>query len=183
MLDSLITSKTRIKLLIKFFAESKTKAYLRGLADELKENTNAIRVELNRFTKAGLLSSSQEGNLVFYKVNENHYLFKEISNLVKKFIDCDSIIELVINKIGNIQYAFLTGNYASGIDEGKINLVLVADKIDQNYINELKIKAENYLKVEILIKTISLDDFKLSSAYPLIENALVLYNNNKILDR
>jgi len=37
MLDSLITSKTRIKLLLKFFLNTSTHAYLRGLADEFGE--------------------------------------------------------------------------------------------------------------------------------------------------
>ena len=47
MLDSLITSKTRIKLLLKFFLNTSTHAYLRGLADEFGESTNALRLELN----------------------------------------------------------------------------------------------------------------------------------------
>ena len=57
MLDSLITSKTRIKLLLKFFLNSSMKAYLRGLAEEFGESTNAIRLELNHLEEAGLLKS------------------------------------------------------------------------------------------------------------------------------
>ncbi|KKX51724.1 hypothetical protein [Sphingobacterium sp. IITKGP-BTPF85] len=43
MLDSLITSKTRLKLLIKFFVSANNQGYLRGLAEEFRESTNAIR--------------------------------------------------------------------------------------------------------------------------------------------
>ena len=55
MLDSLITSKTRVKLL-KFFMNPETRSYLRSLAEEFGESTNAVRVELNRLEKAGILN-------------------------------------------------------------------------------------------------------------------------------
>ena len=57
MLNTLITSKTRINLLLKFFLNPGTKAYLRGLASEFDESTNAVRVELNRLTQAKILKS------------------------------------------------------------------------------------------------------------------------------
>ena len=53
MIETLISSKTRIKLLLKFFLNSNTTAYLRGLEEEFGESTNSIRLELNRFEKAG----------------------------------------------------------------------------------------------------------------------------------
>jgi hypothetical protein len=62
MLDSLVTSQTRIKLLKKFFLNSSTSAHLRGLESEFGESSNAIRVELNRFEDAGLLNSFPDGN-------------------------------------------------------------------------------------------------------------------------
>ena len=55
MLKSLITSKTRVKLLLKFFINPLTKAYLRELAKELDVSTNSIRLELNRLEKSNLL--------------------------------------------------------------------------------------------------------------------------------
>ncbi|PIO48027.1 MAG: transcriptional regulator, partial [[Chlorobium] sp. 445] len=61
MLDSLVTSKTRIKLLLKFFLNQETRAYLRGLAEEFGESTNAVRVELNRLTEAGFLTTRDDG--------------------------------------------------------------------------------------------------------------------------
>ncbi|MBN2682880.1 MAG: ArsR family transcriptional regulator, partial [Bacteroidales bacterium] len=62
MLETIITSKTRIRLLLKFFLNSRTSGYLRSLASEFGESTNSIRQELNRFEKAGLLEASTEGN-------------------------------------------------------------------------------------------------------------------------
>jgi len=89
MLDSIITSKTRIKLLLKFFMNPGTQAYLRGLANEFGESTNAIRVELNRLTKAKLLKSSNEGRTVQYLANKDHSLFKDLQSVVKKYVGID----------------------------------------------------------------------------------------------
>ena len=47
MLDSLITSKTRLRLLIKFFLNIANKGYLNSLASEFGESTNSVRKELN----------------------------------------------------------------------------------------------------------------------------------------
>ena len=51
MIETLISSKTRVKLLLKFFLNSRNTAYLRNLEEEFEESTNGIRVELNKFEK------------------------------------------------------------------------------------------------------------------------------------
>jgi DNA-binding transcriptional regulator PaaX len=67
MIETLISSKTRVKLLLKFFLNSKNSSYLRGLEAEFGESTNAIRLELNKLEEAGLLSSELNGNKKFFK--------------------------------------------------------------------------------------------------------------------
>ena len=85
MLDTLITSKTRIKLLMKFFLNPRTSAYLRELSKEFNESPNSIRVELNRLSNANLLSSENNGRTIEYRANVNHTLFNEIHSLVEKY--------------------------------------------------------------------------------------------------
>ena len=80
MLDSLITSKTRLRLLIKFFLNIANKGYLNGLANEFGESTNSVRKELNNLSSAGYLEKFSENNRVVYKANESHPLFKIIQN-------------------------------------------------------------------------------------------------------
>jgi len=67
MIESLITSKTRVKLLLKFFLNSDTTSYLRGLESEFGESTNSIRVELNRLEEAGLLITASDGNKKMFR--------------------------------------------------------------------------------------------------------------------
>ena len=75
MLDSLITSKTRLRLLIKFFISQANKGHLNGLANEMGESTNSIRKELNNLFDAGYLNKIKINNKVEYKVNSSHPLY------------------------------------------------------------------------------------------------------------
>ena len=155
MLTSIITSKTRVKLLLKFFLNSNTKSYLRNLEQEFGESSNAIRVELNRLEGADLLRSEVKGNRKYFCANTNHPLFKDINNIVKNFVGIDQLIERVINMVGNLKSAYITGDLARGIDSRIIDLVLVGQNLDTGYIEQLVSKAENMIerKIRYLILT------------------------------
>jgi len=159
MLGTLITSKTRIKLLLKFFLNSNNTAYLRSLEPEFGESTNAIRQELNRFEDAGLLVSLSEGNKKIYKANTNHPLFPEINGLLMKHIGLDKIIEKVVNKLGQLEAVYLVGEIAKGKNSKVIDLWLVGDKIDKKYLLDLMEKAEQMINRKI--RYIILDDKEL----------------------
>ncbi|WP_186755593.1 helix-turn-helix domain-containing protein [Echinicola salinicaeni] len=152
MLDILITSKTRVKLLIKFFTQDSNKGYLRGLAEEFHESTNSVRVELNRLSDAGILVSEKEGNTKSYSANKKHPLFKEMKNMVAKYLGFDRLVEVVIRNLGNVTKAVVVGDYAQGIDSGQIDLVLVAKDINQEYLNFLIEKAEEKIKRKVNVQ-------------------------------
>lgn len=141
MLSSLITSETRIKLLMKFFLNSNTKAHLRGLEAEFGESSNAIRIELNRFEEAGLLHSLWEGNKKFFQANETHPLYKDIHSIILKETGIDRVIEKVIHRLGNLICVYLTGDFARGKDSQVIELILVGD-IDREYLTRKVVQAE-----------------------------------------
>ena len=155
MIESIITSKTRIKLLLKFFLNSQTTSYLRGLEAELGESTNSIRVELNRLENAGLLNTSVEGNKKLFFANTKHPLFFEINSILKKFIGIDQIIERVTSQIGDLQSAYITGDFAIGKDSTIIDLALIGEKLDKAYIDILVEKAEEMInrRIKYLILT------------------------------
>lgn len=148
MIEALITSKTRIRLLVKFFLNPAMSAYLRELSDEFGESTNGIRVELNRMAKAGILETRSEGKTLLYKAKVSHPLFNEISGLVAKYIGLDKIVEDVVRKLGKVDAAYITGDYAKGKDTGIVDLVLVGD-VDKTYLLTLIEKVENLIKRKI----------------------------------
>jgi len=142
MINTLITSQTRIKLLRKFFLNSSTKAHLRGLESEFGESSNAIRVELNRFEEAGLLHSLRDGNKKVFQANRNHPLFCDIHNIIMKESGIDQVIEKVIHRIGKLMCVYLTGDFAHGKDSSVIDLVLVGEDIDREYLAKKVVQAE-----------------------------------------
>jgi hypothetical protein len=153
MLSTLITSKTRVRLLVKFFLNPTMKAYLRQLADEFGESTNSVRIELNRLTEAGLLESYAEGNTIMYQAKTSYPLFPELKKIVSKITGLDQIIEEVIQRLGSLHSAYLIGDYAKGIDSGTIEVILVGDLVDENYLKELIVKSEEIIdrKIKYLI--------------------------------
>ena len=142
MINALITSETRIKLLRKFFLNSSTKAHLRGLETEFGESSNAIRIELNRFEEAGLLHSLRDGNKKVYQANPDHPLFGDIHSIIMKEAGIDRVIDKVIHRIGNLISVYLTGDFARGKDSPVIDLILVGENIDREYLVRKVMQAE-----------------------------------------
>jgi hypothetical protein len=142
MLSSLVTSQTRVKLLIKFFLNSNTRAHLRGLESELGESSNSIRIELNRFESAGLLNSLWDGNRKLYQANKKHPLFSDIHNIILKETGIDRVIEKVIRRMGNLLAVYLIGDFAMGKDSPVVELILIGLDIDKEYLSRKIIQAE-----------------------------------------
>jgi len=149
MLEALITSKTRIKLLMKFFLNENAESYLRNLEVEFGGSTNGIRVELNKFESAGLLSSELKGNKKIFKANTKHPLFPDIHNILIKHVGFDKIIDDIIEKLGSLYKVYVVGDYAKGISSQIIDLVFVGDLIDKEYLLKLVNKAEKTINCKI----------------------------------
>lgn len=149
MLDSLITSKTRIKLLLKFFLNAANRSYLRNLANEFGESSNSIRVELNRLENAGLLTSETQGNRRYFTANQKHPLFEDITNIVRKYVGVDQVIENIVERLGNLKKVYLSGSLVKGVDSGIIQILLVGDDIDRGYLSRLAMRAEEITEKKI----------------------------------
>ena len=132
MLDSLITSKTRLRLLVKFFINITNKGYLNSLANEFGESTNAVRKELNNLSSAGYLEKHSENNKIIYKANSSHPLFQIIQKIIHKHIGIEEILERIYNRIGDVKKIMILGDYARGIDSGLIEILIVGDNINKN---------------------------------------------------
>ena len=158
MLDTLIQSKTRLKLLLRFFLNPDSSAYLRGLAQEFDESTNAVRVELNRFEEAGLIQGHKEGNKKMYQVNTNFPMFNELQKIAFKHFGIDQIIEQVIEKLGDVEAVYLTGDLARGLDTNVVDVTLIGGDIDNSYRARLVKKAEELVGRKIRTLTYDSND-------------------------
>jgi predicted transcriptional regulator len=162
MIETLISSKTRIKLLLKFFLNSKNTAYLRNLEDEFGESTNAIRIELNKFEKAGFLESFAEGNKKLFTVNTKHPLFKDINRIIMKMVGLEYVVDYVLQRIGDLEKVYLVGNMSKGQATEIIDLVLVGDNLNKTFLIEQIEKAEKKIDKKIRYVHYGLNEFDLS---------------------
>ncbi len=158
MIETLISSKTRIKLLLKFFLNSDMTAYLRNLEQEFGDSTNAIRVELNRFEQAGMLTSRVDGNKKVFQANRKHPLFQEVHNIIFKYVGLDQLLEYIVSGLGNLERVYLTGKFARGLNSDIIDLIFVGE-IDQVYLVTLIGKAEEMVKRKIRYVIYSSEEF------------------------
>lgn len=152
MLNSLITSKTRLRLLVKFFINAANAGYLRGLATEMQENTNAIRKELNNLSEAGYIIRTDSEGKVMYQANTSHPLFSTLQTLLRKHLGIDQIIETVVERMGEVSRIFIIGDYAHGIDSGAIEIIIEGNQLNENYIEQLLPKIKNEINKEIKVQ-------------------------------
>ena len=149
MLESLITSKTRLRLLIKFFINIANKGYLNSLANEFGESTNSVRKELNNLSSAGYLEKSSENNKVIYKANISHPLFKTIQKIIRTHLGIEEILETVYNRTGDVKKVILLGDYAMGIDSGLIEVLIVGKNINKQYLDKISPKIEKKINRKV----------------------------------
>lgn len=149
MLESIITSKTRLNLLIKFFVNIANKGYLNSLATEFGESTNSVRKELNNLTSAGYLVKKSINNKVIYSANVNHPLFNILQSIVRKHLGIEEIVKRVLNKIGKINKIILLGDYSRGIDSGVIDILIIGEDINKKYLDEITSRVESEIKRKV----------------------------------
>ncbi len=170
MLGKLITSKTRLRLMLKFFISQANRGYLNGLANEMGESTNAIRKELNHLYGAGYLEKVKINNKVEYKANTKHPLFEVLQKVVLKHLGIEDILDTVLERMGDVQQIILVGDYAKGHDSGKIEVFLIGQGLNMEYINQLEEKIEKLIKRKV--------SFYLASKFLSDQEHIVLFNIN-----
>jgi predicted nucleotidyltransferase len=176
MLETLITSKTRIKLLLKFFLNANNTGYLKNLEHEFEDSSNGIRLELNKFEEAGLLSAAQIGNKKIFQANTRHPLFGDIHNIILKYTGIDQIVDTVIKRLGSVHSVYLTGSLAKGLDSKIIDIIIIGD-IDKEYLIKLIDKAEPIVGKKIRYVLYQLDEFIVNQNGILDEEHLLIWNS------
>ena len=123
--------------------------YLRGLAEEMNESTNSIRKELNNLEEAGYLQKEAVQNRISYRANTNHPLFETMKKIISQHIGLDAIVEMILERMGDVKKIIVIGDYANGIDSGLIEVIVIGDELNTEYIEQLSDKIENEIKRKV----------------------------------
>ena len=159
LFEGLISSKTRVKLITRFFFNPQTRSYLRELAKEFDVSTNSVREELNQLKRTHLLKSQKDGRQIYYMANEEHPLYQDLKSMVSKVMGIDKVVDGIVSRLGDLEKAYLIDDYAEGKDTGVVDLLLVGN-IDQYHLNDLSRKTERYIKRKIRPLVVSRNEYK-----------------------
>lgn len=163
-LTKLFWSKTRTKLLEKFFLEyeawNNEWFHMRALARDLEEQINSIKRELDSLEELNILKSREESKKKIFFVNKNFMLLEEFKNIflktynpyesIKKFFKEEEKLDLVvINEELSKRLIWNTNNIVD------IFLIWEMDKIRFN-----NFLLKTFFSRKIKYAIISVDDFK-----------------------
>ena len=146
LLQSLISSKTRVKLLTLFFTRPGERFYGRELQRLLGLQPRSVHRELQRLEAAGLLLTQDEGRVKYYSTNLASPIYPELRSLILKTTGLGDALRASVRSLGKVQHAFLFGSAATGyeIPGSDIDLMIVGDP-DLGEVSKMIAKIEHGL--------------------------------------
>jgi predicted nucleotidyltransferase len=160
MLEGLISSKTKRKVLNLLFSNPDTRFYTRQLEKGLKEPVGAIRRELIKLERYGILSSEREANIKYYRVNKNCPIYPEIKRIILKTTAIGEHLKRLIENVPEVKYAFIYGSFASDEEakDSDIDLMVIGD-IDSVDLHTRVSEIEQEIGRNISYTLMSLEEF------------------------
>lgn len=176
MIEALLGSRLRAKVLGWLFGHPDERYYVRQLTLLVKEDSTNVSRELARLAKAGILVSVAEGKQKYYQANRRSPIFDELHSLVLKTSGIADIIRgSLICRINDIQLSFVFGSVASKTENklSDIDLLVVGD-ISFGEVVDLLLPAEKVLGRELNPVVYSTAEFKkrVSENHHFISNIL-----------
>src|SRR3989344_7087094 len=128
MLEELFVSRVRVKIL-QLFLSSPINAlfHVREIVRRVSEEINAVRRELARMEKFGMVSSEWRANRRLYEFRRDYLFYKELLSLVAKTSGLGGNLIKNKNKLGKIKFIFVSTKFVKGLPVGSedVNLLVV----------------------------------------------------------
>ncbi|MDP3973410.1 MAG: hypothetical protein Q8P92_01120 [Candidatus Daviesbacteria bacterium] len=116
MLEELFVSKVRVKILQLFLTSQKDSLFhVREIVRRVSEEINAVRRELARMEKYGMVTSEWRANRRLYKFRRDYLFYKELLSLVAKTQGLGGNLIKNKTKLGKIKFAFLSTRFAKSL--------------------------------------------------------------------
>ena len=161
IINRLFSSKLRIKLLDAFLSSPDARFYIRELERKIKEEAKNVSRELKNLEGLGLLISEKQGNLKYYSVNENFFLYPELKAIIFKTTGVQGLLKEALERLKGIETAFIYGTYATGKESESSDVdIMVIGKPDLTELNEVISNLEEKLNREINYMCFGQEEFK-----------------------
>ncbi len=128
----IITSKVRIKILELFYSNLKELYHVRGIVRETDEEINAVRRELTKLEKDGILKKEPRGNRVYYFTRPDHSFYGDLISIVAKTTGLGKALIENKNKIGKVSFIMFSGKFVRIKDRKRdedVDILVVGDVV------------------------------------------------------
>ncbi len=161
MLEALISSQTRVKILTLLLLNHHHRYYVREIARKTHRNPNAVRRELANLEGIDLIHASMRGQQKYYQANTRHPIYKELRQMLLKTQGAAKVIRERMDEIGNLTMACIYGSFAKGAEGSgsDIDLLLIGD-LDEDALIPLLKKTESFLSRNINYVLMDEEEFK-----------------------
>jgi len=151
MLETLLGSKLRAKVLGWLFSHPDERYFVRQLTALVKEDSTNVSRELIRLEKTGILVSTKEGNQKYYQANRKSPIYDELHGLIIKTTGvADVLRSALVLAQGQIKVAFIFGSIASGNERRRSDIdVMIVGRISFEDVVSLLSAAEEKLRREV----------------------------------
>lgn len=114
ILLSLFTSRVRLKILDLFLQHPGELFYVRQIVRKVEEEINAVRRELSRLLKIGLLRSERRANRLYYAVRPEFLYYPELIRMVGKSTNLGQKILEEKSRLGRLKFIVLAISFVKG---------------------------------------------------------------------
>ena len=126
MLEELFVSRVRVKLLQLFLTNPAGLFHVREIVRRVDEEINAVRRELARMEKFGMVASEWRANRRLYRFRKDYIFYQELLRLVTKTSGLGGGIIKKRQNLGKVKFAFLATRFLEGrVDNDNVDLLIV----------------------------------------------------------
>lgn len=111
-MEELFVSKVRVKMLQLFLASEESLFHVREIVRRVDEEINAVRRELGRMEKFGMVTSEWRANRRLYRFRKDYVLYSELLNMVIKSVGLGGAIVKHKSRLGRVKYAMMATRFA-----------------------------------------------------------------------
>ncbi len=160
MINELFVSEVRVKILKLMLPNPSTPFHVRALVRAVGTEINAIRRELNRLTKLGLLKRRPSGNRVYFTVNTASYYYPELLTLVSKEMTLGLKIISSAKQLGGVKFAVLSRAFSRGRQSSLLDIDLfLVGSLNLEVLEKIIAEEEKNLEKEIHYSVMGEDEF------------------------
>ena len=161
MLQKLFSSRVRVEILSTFFMNPERELYLREVTRLTGADYKNVSMELRNLEEIGLVSSRNEGNLKYFKLNKEFVIFEELKSIFMKTRGAVGILREAVSSKRDIDYAFIYGSFATGEEKAKSDIdLMVIGRISLEGILALIRGPEENLSREINVSVYDLKEIR-----------------------